>query len=521
MHRLALVVWGAALVAACHSILPLENRVEQTDAAPTPDVTQVDHALASDGPLDGSNGCDGSVDLATDPDNCGTCGNACPPAKDPCRRPACVDGKCTTADRPEGEACWFNGKAGLCHHKKCCTGCWDGSKLECRAGTTGDHCGAQGGPCVVCKGVSPCGSDSCTVKGECLAAAKPDGTICTELSEPGSCRAGKCCTGCWDPLKNACQPGTDPEICGDKGVVCLNCVASPSDGCTSYGCSPAVGCTIAVKVDGTPCPGGKCWKGKCCLGCWDGLNCLPGKDIAWCGIGGESCMPCPSTSSCTLPYCSTGACKQSPKPDGALCPGGTCVGGACCTGCVDKVTGKCVKGDQPSACGTGGGACGVCIANNNPCQKTVCMADGACGFANVADGTTCPTGLPSTGACWNGDCCDGCWNGTACVTSSTSASDDVSCGSNGALCTSCDTCGQSCVSGGCKLSADQPDGDSCTDESGKSGTCVQGDCCTGCVDQVGSSNSCLPGTSDTKCGVGGEQCKSCVLGATCKFQECK
>lgn len=59
--------------------------------------------------------------------------------------------------------------------------------------------GGNGGPSDLCVGAS-------------------DETPCTVDAEPGMCRMGACCAGCWDGA--TCRPGTQTQNCGTGGQLC-------------------------------------------------------------------------------------------------------------------------------------------------------------------------------------------------------------------------------------------------------------------------------------------------------------
>lgn len=61
--------------------------------------------------------------------------------------------------------------------------------------------------------------------------------------------------------------------------------------------------------DGTPCPGGSCYDGQCCEGCWDGSKCQPGNVPTVCGREGQVCVAC----ACALDTCSGGQCEPASK----------------------------------------------------------------------------------------------------------------------------------------------------------------------------------------------------------------
>ncbi|MBX7192282.1 MAG: hypothetical protein K1X94_09500 [Sandaracinaceae bacterium] len=65
--------------------------------------------------------------------------------------------------------------------------------------------------------------------GACL-----EGTACPG----GICRAGSCCTGCWDPVVGACHSGDALEQCGAAGRTCRAC-SCLGDACASGVCAAA------------------------------------------------------------------------------------------------------------------------------------------------------------------------------------------------------------------------------------------------------------------------------------------
>src|SRR5262249_9498830 len=58
------------------------------------------------------------------------------------------------------------------------------------------------------------------------------------------------------------------------------------------------------QADGEPCTGGRCQKGSCCTGCWDGVRCLDGRSSAACGLEGAECAACRApTNACEEGHC--------------------------------------------------------------------------------------------------------------------------------------------------------------------------------------------------------------------------
>lgn len=94
------------------------------------------------------------------------------------------------------------------------------------------HCGMCGNVCGECETCSG---------GSCVPAT--DGGSC--MAGSGQCRAGACCTGCWDG--STCQPGTVRTACGGGGGLCESCPCA-SDTCTAAACAPAGGGVVDFDV---------------------------------------------------------------------------------------------------------------------------------------------------------------------------------------------------------------------------------------------------------------------------------
>lgn len=149
---------------------------------------------STDGGSD-ANGC--GADLATDPNNCGSCGNVCPTGA------SCCGGACSeTASDPAhcgscGNAC---PSGQVCLNSACSAGC--GSLTQCGSAcvdtqTSALNCGGCG---------QACGAGQSCVDGDC---ACPGGT-------------SPCSNGCFDLTQ-------DPNNCGACGNVCgagTTCTAS-------------------------------------------------------------------------------------------------------------------------------------------------------------------------------------------------------------------------------------------------------------------------------------------------------
>lgn len=97
-----------------------------------------------------------------------------------------------------------------CHGGRCIDACLSPSPDDCTPGPVG------------------CGDCSLPTDGGCMPA--PDGTACTG---GGTCRAGACCTGCWDGMQ--CQPGDTARLCGVGGSGCFDCPC-PANECSAGIC---------------------------------------------------------------------------------------------------------------------------------------------------------------------------------------------------------------------------------------------------------------------------------------------
>ena len=64
---------------------------------------------------------------------------------------------------------------------------------------------------------------------------EPDETPCSSEGAIGLCRAGACCTGCWDG--GTCHGGDEPVRCGAGGQLCVLCECF-SDACVAGACKP-------------------------------------------------------------------------------------------------------------------------------------------------------------------------------------------------------------------------------------------------------------------------------------------
>jgi len=255
------------------------------------------------------------------------------------------------------------------------------------------------------------------------------GNYCVAVKPPKYCCTNKGCpTGqtCYDAQgKKSICGGLPPLPCKSRcsctqGYDCLNntCTKTtpPVYCCTKTGCPVGSACRYSNGTAGT-CPSVGACKRTC--DCVQGLVCSSG-----------ACTKSPSgpVYCCSKPNCPAGkACVDTAGKAGTCSTTSKCAGRCDCAQGYDCVKGACAKVTPPAYC----------------CSKSGCPAGSACRYKNGA-GSTCP----STGACKVN--CD-CHQALTCVSGACTK------GLGGpAYC---------CSRPGC------PTGSSCTDSSGKTGTC--------------------------------------------------
>ena len=194
-----------------------------------------------------------------------------------------------TMDATPESGCTYQNVEGPCEDGNLCTisdlcqggQCQNGPQKECDDDNacTDEYCDLSSGNCVFEYNESPCS----------------DGNACTELD---ICANGSCL-------------GAVPVICND------------GDPCTSDGCDPDLGCTIAP-ASGNPCDDGNqcteqdiCQAGTCTAGplkdCSDGNGCTD----STCNPADGSCQSVPNTKGCD---------DGDPCTSGDTCAEGECIG---------------------------------------------------------------------------------------------------------------------------------------------------------------------------------------------------
>jgi hypothetical protein len=235
-----------------------------------------------------------------------------------------------------------------------------------------------------CDDGNPCTTDACDpITAQCLHAAGPDGTPCTDTDR---CTTGATCSGgvcgtrvvCDDGnlcTADACDPATG--ACASTPVVC-----DDGNACTHDACNAGTGqCLFAPLPDGTTCDDGDpCSTGDVCS--------------AITGVGQPTCSgvaACDDSDPCTTDQCDTddGACVFLPVQcdDGNPCTFDQCQAGVC------RSTGVAgVACDDADNCTTGD-ACAFHAANGQY------SCDGSAVSCDDRDSCTSDSCDPVTGAC--------------------------------------------------------------------------------------------------------------------------
>lgn len=286
--------------------------------------------------------CDGNcVDAQTDPANCGSCENACPPSTNSCQVPVCTNGACGFAPDHDG------------------TPCDDGN--ACASGAT-----CQGGVCtdgapVICTTDNPCLTASCDAALGCVTTPRAKGTVCDDGI---LCTAGAACDGAGNCVASgvvqcgdcqACDTGTgqcvadldrDRQTCLGDGNRCyerfvcdsgscvgiqpVQCVAQ--DSCHIAGtCDSTTGCSNPAAPNGTGCGAGQiCINGTCAAGCYIDSTFYRSDDANPFNAC-QTCQPNISTTNWTV---AGGAPCTISGINGACCAAdGQCCGGSLCICC--------------------------------------------------------------------------------------------------------------------------------------------------------------------------------------------
>jgi hypothetical protein len=264
--------------------------------------------------------------------------------------------------------------------------------------------------------------------------ALPDGSACSVRGRAGTCRATRCCTGCWTGSR--CVSGSG-SACGAGGVLCVSC--ADGDLCTSDVCT-AGACSNPDAPPGTSCD--------------DGLFCTRTDTCDGAGTCGGTGATCDDGRSCTIDTCDDAADLCSNVMGRGCIIGGECVGEGLespaypCLYCdPDRSTTdwsrrasgtecgalRCDAGTLrlPGTCDSAGfcvapaamrcptGACADATSCETPCTASSCAAGEYCDTATRrcmalgALGEACTTGARcASGACADGRCCSSACTGS-------------------------------------------------------------------------------------------------------------
>jgi hypothetical protein len=359
------------------------------------------------------------VDLMTDQEHCGACGNAC--ANDEgCLNGTCVwidpdrcdqDNDLHFADTPEcgGDDCDDgdpNVHPGVVEQSYGQPMCTDAIDNDCDGDTDIDDTG-----CMQCSGPGDCDDSNTCTTDDCVAGACQN----TPVSDDTGCDDGDACTQT-DTCQGGVCTGADPVIC------------AASDQCHLAGtCDSGTGaCSNPPKADSTPCDDNDaCTQTDTCqAGVCTGIN----------PVVCTALDQCHDVGTCNT---ATGICSDPPKADGTACDDGdvcstldTCQGGTCAAGATNKDTDSdtylddnCPGGndcdDDAAAVNPGAteaqslpASCGDSI--DNDCDTFIDMLDPGCAGCSIDDdcddSNECTTDVCSGGVCQNNAVGDG----TAC-----------------------------------------------------------------------------------------------------------
>jgi hypothetical protein len=411
----------------------------------------------------------GCVDLSSDNDHCGSCGNACPDGT------RCESGSC--------EAITCSGGQNPCGH-----GCIDGPcGQRCAAG---EMC--EDGMCAPLE----CG-DTLTVCDDRCVDTQNDDAHCGECNSP--CGTGTTCMG------GSCQTIECPvgtELCGDE---CIDTNSSDTHcgGCTARDAPGATTATMCTSSDGSNCCGDFGLDG-CDQGGDEWLCVDFERDADHCGSCGNACAD--------NQFCDYGSCTDVQCEDGqVLCEDGCVWGESCGTNCSYTNTDgqTCTSGQ--CVCPEGSTVCGLDIGRPECADlQTDSRNCGSCG--NQCDyGLECVSGRCQPIECPGEEvyCDSGCTD---------PLTDDENCGGCSGVRSRGGTGNASCAGSGC-----------CDSEFGLDGCLVSGDTyecfdfsedndhCGSCDNACGGAQICQSGTCEpVVCPDGQIACNHrCVNGTTC------
>ncbi|MCC6876707.1 MAG: hypothetical protein IT378_20560 [Sandaracinaceae bacterium] len=421
-------------------------------------------------------GCE--INLDSDVNNCGACNVRCGIGE------LCMGGQCTCgATRVGGgEAC--PGGSSMGNSNVCCSGtCRDLGNDPNNCNACGTQCGAN----------AACTNRACVCTGSFLDCPS-DGAGCgTDGSTTANCRS----------CGNNCGPS---ESCGGTGCACNATVrATPGEACTggTPDCCPATGCAnLASSTSNCRTCGNVCGPNETCsmAGCTCGST-SQATGEACTGANGECC-----SGACTNVSTSTSHCHTCGNACGA---GETCGGGGCTCGGTAAGSGEACPGGGSACCS---GACtdvtstSNCRACNNACGAGETCGAGGC----TCGGTTVGSGEACAGA--SNNCCSGSCTDTSttanCRACNNACGAGETCGAGGCTCgattagsgEACPGAGSACCGGMClDVTSDEMTCGACGNQCGTGETCSGGRCTCGSTTGGAGAEAC-PGASSVCCG---------------------
>lgn len=429
-----------------------------------------------------ADGCE--TDLATNPLNCGACGNDC------------------TVKGPT----WIVCKGGECKQSNCPAGEADCDLDEvCETNITNDvnNCGLCGIACNFANAAAACESGQCVMKGcdpgwadcdndplnGCEVNTNNDtghcggcGKVCQTVNALTECKGGTCnpaCSSGWGTCDgnpaNGCEtPLNTINDCGTCGKKCTTGVANATPICQGGACNFSCNGSLT----------------KCGNACRNTSN-----DVNHCGQCGKQCTTsvanatavcaggsCDFTCNGTLTKCGN-ACRNTTN-DVNNC--GSC--GTQCTAAPPNGTPICSGSSCTFTCGGGTTKCGNACKNlnNDPVNCGQC-------------GKICPDPVGGSATCSGGTCGINCGALTQCGSSCTNTNvDPNNCGGCGTKCTPQNAVGGYCNAGNCDYASCMPGHANC-----------DGDKANGCETPLGTNSNC------SSCGDDCKNPKTCQ-GGTCK-----
>lgn len=391
---------------------------------------------------DVTNGCE--VNTAVSVNNCGVCGNVCPPQGG---QPACVGGVCGVSNCAGGKGDCDGNIANGC---------------EATLATDPANCGACGTACFVNHGTPACGGGMCFVSacdagfkdcdgnyvGGCetnvqssVTSCGDCGVACTNAHGTTACNVGVCVPMCAPGFAdcdanpdNGCETDTTSSLgnCGGCGMACAlpnaNSACQTSV-CGLVSCKAGFGDCDLVGSNGCEVPlnttsnCGSC--GADCTNANGTIACAAGVCAPTCTAGFASCDGNPSNgceaSTSTLTNCGGCGMACSFPNAAASCPGGTCTLGNCNAG-----SGNC-----------DGNAANGCETDTNTSSSNCGVCNNVCGGGKICGSGMCVSSCPAGTADCDANFANGCEVNTI--------SDGNNCGGCNVVCTAA----QSCSNGAC------------------------------------------------------------------------